>query len=288
MGVLGIFKGITGKIDNGMDDEKFINKEFKKYFGKTPDLFSPSTINEKIQWLKINDIASDLYVTLLDKYKVKEYASKKIGGEHVIPLYNVYNDISEYRQEEFLHPYVLKCTHGEDYRYICKDTYNLNISDLKSTINSFMNREYFYVAREWPYKEIKHRIIAEAFMDDGENLEPNDYCVLTMNSEPVYMFIYTEKYRDKKKFDAFDVNGLHIDFTWGYENSTEKVALPKGFDDMLSYAKSLSEGTKLARVDFYQIKNEVYFHAISLYPEHGFKPILPEVYDIKLGEMLKF
>lgn len=58
-----------------MRDETFIKWEYFSGMRKFPDLKSPKTYNEKLQWLKLNDKHSE-YTIMVDKYEAKEYVKK--------------------------------------------------------------------------------------------------------------------------------------------------------------------------------------------------------------------
>ena len=66
-----------------VSDLAFINKEYKKVFGVYPNLNEPKTINEKIQWLKLND-RTPLHTICADKYQSREYIEQKIGNKYLV------------------------------------------------------------------------------------------------------------------------------------------------------------------------------------------------------------
>ena len=285
MGISSLFKGITSKLDNGMSDEKYIAKEFKKGTGRELNLASPQTLNEKIQWLKLND-HNPVYSVICDKLEQRDYIAERVGEENLIPLLGIFGSYDEVVHEAFLHGYVLKCTHGRGYHYICKDTYNLDRAEIRAKMNGYMQSDYSLEGRESPYKDLNRRIIAEAFLDDKANLEPIDYRVLCFNGTPKYTAVYSDKNRNDKKSDIYDASWEHLDCTWGFPNNEYGVETPYNYENMLDIAEKLSQNIPFLSVEFYEIGRSLYISGLSLYPEHGFVGIKPEQYDLQLGSLL--
>ena len=138
------------------------------------NLNNPKTFNEKLQWLKLNDRKPE-YKNMVDKYEVRKYIADKIGEEYLIPLLGVWDKFEDIDFEQLPNQFVLKPNHTSGNVFICKDKSKINYEKLKKEVNSWLNRKYYWVHREWPYKNIKPRIICEKYLVDESGVELKDY-----------------------------------------------------------------------------------------------------------------
>ena len=151
---------------NRMGDRSYLKLLFRTYTGYSLDLDHPKTFNEKLQWLKLNDRREE-YKIYVDKYEVKRYIAESIGEEHVIPTLEVWDAADQIDFDRLPDQFVLKCVHGSGCNIICKSKKSLNIQETRNKLDNWMHRNWFWFGREWPYREIKPRIIAEPYLDDG-------------------------------------------------------------------------------------------------------------------------
>ncbi len=270
---------------NHISDEKYLKKKFKVLMKKELNLEHPKTFNEKLQWLKLYDRNPE-YVKMVDKYEVKNYVAEKIGQEHIIPTFGVWDDFDDINFENLPDQFVLKCTHDSGGIVICKDKSNFNIDDARKKINKCLANEFFYYNREWPYKNVKPRIIAEKFMVDESGTELKDYKFFCFHGKPEYLFVATDRPYDTK-FDFYDLEFNHLPIKNGHPNANKVISKPKGFDKMIELSKKLSEGIPHVRVDFYDINGQVYFGELTFYHFSGMVPFEPEEWDYKFGEFIK-
>ena len=159
---------------NSMSDEEYIKKMFKAKLGYELNLENPKTFNEKLQWLKIND-RNDMYTTLVDKYAVKKYVSDILGEEYIIPTLGVWDRFEDIEFDNLPEQFVLKCTHDSGGLVICKNKKELNHAKAKKIIDSSLKTNFYWHGREWPYRDVKPRLIAESYMEDEKTSELRDY-----------------------------------------------------------------------------------------------------------------
>lgn len=183
-------------------DEKYLKILFKYLMGKECNFDNPQTYSEKLQWLKIYD-RNPLYTQLVDKYEVRKFIEERIGSEHLIPCLGVWNHFDEIDFNKLPNQFVLKCTHDSGGLIICKDKSTLDLKQARKKIEHCLKRNYFLNHREWPYKDVKPRIIAEEYTVDESGYELKDYKIFCFNGEPKAMFIATDRGTDTK-FDFFD------------------------------------------------------------------------------------
>ena len=168
------------------------------------DLNNPRTFNEKMQWLKLYDHRPE-YAKMVDKYEVKKYVADIIGEEYIIPTLGIWDSFDEIDFEGLPSQFVLKCTHDSGGLVICKDKDSLDIEAARKKIEKSMRVNYFKWGREWPYKQIKPRIIAEQYMDSGDAPGIMDY-VHNFNGIPKIVLVCSERFSDsglKRTFDKW-------------------------------------------------------------------------------------
>ncbi|MHA1755236.1 MAG: ATP-grasp fold amidoligase family protein [Promethearchaeota archaeon] len=273
------------KIFRIIPDEIFLRIKYRLKIGNKLNLDNPKTFNEKLQWLKLND-RKPKYIDLVDKYKVREYITNKIGNKYLIPLLGVYNNFEEIDFDTLPNQFVLKPNHTSGNIYICKDKKSINKKDLKRRINTWLNREYYWVHREWPYKNIKPKIICEKYMVDESGVELKDYKFFCFYGEPKALFVATDRGIDTR-FDFYDLNFSHLPFTQHYKNGVKKIVKPSGFNEMIQLSKILSKDIPHVRVDFYDIYGRIYFGELTFYHFSGFEKFEPVEYDEIFGSWLE-
>lgn len=260
-----------------------------KYYAKTElklNLKNPQSFNEKLQWLKLYDRNPE-YTKMVDKYEVKKYISNIIGKDYIIPTLGIYNYFDEIDFDKLPNQFVLKCTHDSGGIVICKDKNNLDIKQVKKKINKSLKKNYYYSGREWPYKNVKPRIIIEKYMEDKETEDLKDYKFFCFNGVPKLMFIATDRGKHETKFNFYDLNFNKLNIKQHYPNDKRKIIKPKNFDRMIELSKLLSKNIPHVRVDWYEINGKLYFGELTFYHFSGFEAFEPEEWNYKLGEMLK-
>lgn len=269
-------------------DEKFLKKLFRVRMGKELNIENPQTFSEKLQWLKIYN-RHDLQTKMVDKVEVKKYVAELIGEEYIIPTLAVYDTPDQIDFESLPNQFVLKCTHDSGGVVVCKDKSTLNKEEVRGKFGKWLKTNYFYQNREWPYKNVKPRIIAEQYMEDESGYELKDYKWFCFNGEPKALFIATDRgmENEETKFDFYDMDFNHLPFTNGHPNASKLPRKPKGFDKMKELAAKLSVGEPHVRVDFYDINGCVYFGELTFYHWSGMVPFEPQEWDYIFGSWIK-
>lgn len=230
------------------------------------------------------------YTMMVDKYEVKKYVASKIGEEHIIKTLGVWDHFDDIDFAQLPNQFVLKCTHDSGGLVICTDKSKLDLAAAKKKIEKSLKNDYYMQNREWPYKNVKRRIIAEEYMVDESGYELKDYKIFAFDGEAKAMFIASDRTNpnEETKFDFFDMDFNHLPFTNGHPNSKEwdKIKRPKGLDEMKKYAEILSKGLPEARIDFYDINGKVYFGEITFFHWSGFERFEPAEWDKKFGSWI--
>lgn len=271
-----------------MPDEEYLKRMFHYRMGYDLDLDNPQTFNEKLQWLKLYDRRPE-YTTMVDKYEVKAYVTERIGKQYVIPTLGVWNKFDEIDFAKLPGQFVLKCTHDSGGLAICHDKNTFDIRRAKEKIERSLKRNYYYFGREWPYKNVKPRILAEQYMEDDTTHELRDYKFFTFDGVAKALFIASDRQVEGEdtKFDFFDMNFRHLPFTNGHPNANVLPAKPKTFNTMKMLAEKLSQGIPHVRVDFYEVNGKTYFGELTFSHWSGFTPFEPEEWDRTFGNWIK-
>lgn len=267
-----------------ISDKLFLKYKYQLFMQKKLNLEKPETYNEKLQWLKLYDRCSE-YTQMVDKAEAKKVVEKLIGEEYVIPTIGVWDNFDDIDFEELPNQFVLKTTHGSGGVIVCKDKTKLNFTEARKIIDASFKCNYFVYGREWPYKNLKPRIIAEKLMIDESGTELKDYKFFCFDGEPKVMFIASDRPHDTR-FDFFDMNFKHLPFTNGHENASKQLNKPQNFDLMIELAKKLSQNIPHVRIDLYNINGEIYFGEFTFFHWGGMVPFVPEEWDYKLGSWI--
>lgn len=269
-----------------ISDDKYLKELYKKRMKKDLDLEDPKTYNEKLQWLKLYD-RNPLYSRLVDKYEVKSYVASIIGEEYIIPTIGVWDKFSDIDFKKLPNQFVLKCTNDSGGIVICKDKKSFPKWKSKIKLSLYGKRNFYYRSREWPYKNVKPRIIAEKYMEDRNYRELRDYKFFCFQGKPKLMFVASNRQGEGETyFDFFDMDYNHLDIINGHSNAPQQPAKPKNFDKMIKFAEMLSKDIPHVRVDFYEVNGKLYFGELTFYHWSGLVPFEPEEWDYKLGDMI--
>lgn len=273
---------------NTLPDKMYLGILYRGVFNKKINFENPQTYNEKLQWLKLHDHNPE-YIIMVDKYEVKKYIENKIGEEYIIPTLGVWNTFDEINFDLLPDQFVLKCTHDSGGLVICSDKKKFDKKAACKKITKSLNTNYFFSGREWPYKNVKPRIIAEEYMVDESGYELKDYKFFCFDGFVKAMYIASDRQLpgEETKFDFFDMDFKHLPFTNGHPNATHEIKRPESFDQMKELARKLSEGIPQVRVDFYDINGQIYFGELTFSHMSGMVPFEPEEWDYKFGEWIK-
>lgn len=279
-------KKVLDRYRDTLDDKKYITRQFQYACGYQPDFENPVTFNEKIQWLKVYD-RNPLYATLVDKYEVKKYVADLIGEEYVIPTLGVWETVDEIDWDELPEQFVIKPTHDSQSTIICTDKSNFDIDKAKRRLKQNLDINYFYYSREWAYKNVKPRIIAEKYLDDAGRIIA-DYKLMCFNGKVKMSFVCTERFQQGGlKVTFFDEAWNRLHFERNHPASEHEIRKPATYDRMKKATEILSRDLLFSRCDFYEHNGRVYLGEITLYPGNGMEKFTPPEWDRKVGDLLE-
>lgn len=270
-------------------DKLYLQLRYYFEMGKILHLRNPRTFNEKLQWLKLYN-RKDIYTTMVDKLAVKKLVSLKLSEDYIIPTLGVWDKPEDIDFAALPDKFVLKTTHGGGNTgvIICKDKSLLNTAQTLSVLSASMRSDIYYGYREWPYKNVPRKIIAERYMENTANEPLNDYKFMCFNGKVICSFICSGRNtQNGLRVTFFDRNWKKMPFSRHYQSAEYEIPIPKTYSRMIEVAESLSKDIPFVRVDLYEIKGKIYFGELTFFPGSGFEEFTPEEWDYKLGNYLK-
>lgn len=270
-----------------MPDEVFLKRKFELTMGYPLDLENPQTLNEKLQWLKLYDRRPE-YTTMVDKYAAKKWVADRIGEQYIIPTLGVWEHFDEIDFDKLPEQFVLKCTHDSGGLVIVKDKSSLNKQAAKKKIEKCLKRNYYYAGREWPYKNVPPRIIAEPYLFQNNEQRAVDYKIYTYGGKTIYFMYSKGEAEHNVRNHKFDVNMVSIDHLFKKVpaiNVTD-IVLPTNMPDMLVLAEILAKGTQHLRVDMYNVDGKIYIGELTFYSGSGYINIESKEYARYLASLI--
>ncbi|MBP5162479.1 MAG: hypothetical protein ILP16_05825 [Spirochaetales bacterium] len=266
-----------------LSDERYLRLIYRLRMGKKLDLENPRSFNEKLQWLKLNDRNPE-HTRMADKIGMRSYVSERIGDGHTAAILGVWNRFNEIDFNALPDRFVLKTTHDSGSYIICRHKSKLDMSQARRKLERSLRRNYYRTTREWQYRDIQPRIIAEEYLDDGNECL-TDYKFFCLNGKPYFMYVEQETAHDPGQ-TIVDMDFNLMPFLMEDRRNAEMPQKPLLFDQMREYAEKLAEGTPFLRVDLYCIGKTIYVGELTFYHYGGFIPFNPAEWDLKLGEKL--
>lgn len=266
-----------------MSDSQYVKMKYKFFTGHSLNLSSPKTFNEKMNWLKVYD-HNPIYTQMADKYAVKQMVADKIGEEYVVMNYGVWERWEDIDFAKLPNQFVLKGTHDSGGAFICRDKESFDFAGVGRKIKKNMKRDFYWTSREWPYKNIPHRIIADKLLDDHTGRELRDYKFWCFNGVPKYMYCTIKGENVYENFYNMDFEPVMIDH--GFPRHKPEFEKPVDFEIMKGLAAKLSEGVPFVRVDFFDVDGKVFFGEYTFFDWGGMRPFGGD-WDERLGELIK-
>jgi len=267
------------------DDRFYIEYKYYQIFEKMPNFSSPKSFNEKLQWIKLFD-RNPLYTKLVDKYLVRKYVKDKIGGSYLNQLLGVYQSVEEINWNSLPNQFVLKTTHGCGQNIIGHNKAKLNIEQAKKDLSRWLTLNNYEKSREWPYKNVKARIICEEYIPWDRNLGLLDYKVYCFGGNPTYIDVHYGRYTEHKSI-FYDTDWTRQPFGLIPKETEIDFLKPRKLSEMVEIAKELSKDIPFCRIDLYYVSEKIYFGEVTFFPGGGFLPFQPQEYNTTIGNMIE-
>lgn len=284
---------ILSRIAPIIPDRQYLKWMFRLRMGYKLNLDNPQTFSEKLQWLKLYNRKPE-YTKMVDKYEAKKYVASIIGEEYIIPTLGVWDKFEDIDFDKLPNQFVLKTTHGGGNTgvVICKDKASFDKAKAKQKLERSLKSDIYKSLKEWPYKNVKKRIIAETYL--SEDITPEnptgdiiDYKFFCFNGEAKAVLIATERHSTTGVcFDYFDKGFNHYPFEQGGPNSKKEIKKPQYLENMWEIADKLSKDIPHVRVDLYCIKGYIYFGELTFFDSSGLEEFNPNEWNYRFGEWI--
>jgi hypothetical protein len=262
----------------------YVKLAYRRHFGCAPDYINPRTFNEELGWMRLYD-HNPLYTILADKIAVRDYVRERVGDEVLIPCYGVWNKAADIQFDILPNSFVLKCNHECGFVVLCRDRANIDQRFVRAQLATRLRMNYYYHAREWPYRNIPPRIIAEKLLTDDHGGEPIDYKFHCFGGVPRYIYVVKDR-NSRTVCGYYSPIWELMPFSIPGHDTTEVFPRPSQLESMLDIAASLSRGLYYCRVDLYAVQEKVYFGEMTLISGAGLIVFSPDSYDLYWGERL--
>ncbi len=267
-----------------LPDKQYLQLYYFGLFGKWIDFNAPKTFNEKLQWLKLYD-RKDIYTTMVDKDLAKKYVADIIGDEYIIPTFGVWDKFDDIDFESLPDRFVLKTTHDSGGVCICKGKDIFDFEQARKKMTASLKNDFYRIGREWPYKNVKHRIIAEEYIEANGHLD--DYKFFCFNGKVKFFKIDFDRHTNHRA-NYFDdkCHLLEIEEVNYPRDPDRNLYIPPNIGKMIQLAEQLSKRNSFLRVDFYNVKGKIYFGELTFFPASGFGEFGPSDADKEIGAYL--
>ena len=268
-----------------MPSKQYLKLKYFIRFKKRLDLKNPKTFNEKMQWLKLYD-HKDIYTKMVDKYEAKKIIADTVGKKYIIPTLGVYDHFKDIDFTKLPKQFVIKCTHDSGGLVIVKNKNSFDKRSAEKKINKSLKNNYYYHSREWPYKNVKPRIIIEELMVNKNGDELVEYNFFCFNGVPKLVMTCHGDKRIKRYNNFYDINFNKLYFSCGYDYTDEIEKKPKQYEKMLEISGKISKDIPMLRVDFYLVDGKIKLGELTFFHWGGICDFDPKEWDRKLGDML--
>lgn len=265
-----------------MDDATYLKMIYWIKFKQKLNLDNPATMTEKLQWLKIHN-RQPVYTQMADKIAAKSYIEHVLQtDEFTVPTLGIWDSPEQIDYRSLPDQFVLKCNHDFRSTLLITNKTATNIDENAKFLNENLKQNYYWPAREWVYKDIQPKILAEPYL--GDNLP--DYRVWVINGKADFIVVDVDKSINHVRY-IFDSNWQKLPFSINKLPGTDWTERPKQLEKMVEIAEKLAENTPFLRVDFYIANDKLYVGELTFYPIAGLAKFYPPEYNAIIGKKLQ-
>lgn len=275
--------------ENGkeLSDEEYLKRMFKVKLGYKLDLDNPRTFNEKMQYLKLYN-RKPIYTDMVDKYAAKEYVRKLVGDQYIAKPLGCWDKPDQIDYDSLPNKFVLKATHGCGGMLFLNKEEGIDPKAICDFFNGALNLNYYLTCREWPYKDVKPRIIAEEFLKDSSFDVLPVYKFFCFSGEPFIAQVIQNDKHENETIDYIDMDWNFLKLKQDFPNTPKKkrIEKPAVFEEMKQLCRLLTKDIPFVRCDLYVVNNKVYFSEFTFFSDAGFEKFHPKKWDKILGDKI--
>lgn len=267
-----------------ISDYKYALYSLRRFDNKNPNLETPKTFNEKLRWLSLF-CRNPLYKIYADKLAVRDCLRDKIESKYFSKIYGFWSSPKDIEWDILPNEFILKVNCGNGGNFIIKDKSNIDKKKIIKKINQFLKKDFFRAGREWVYKDIQKRIVAEELLKDEKGDIPIDYKIFCFGGKPKYIQVDIDRFTAHKRA-IYSIDWQLMNLKYDYPKPDKNIQRPLKLDEMINLAKRLSLGIPFVRVDLFSLP-EIKFGELTFYPEAAQGQFEPEFWNKKFGDLIK-
>jgi hypothetical protein len=224
---------------------------------------------------------------LADKYLSRQYVQEKLGPDVLNELYGVWDRAEDIDFDSLPDEFAIKVSSASHANIFCRDKTKFDEDPARNQLAEWMSRNYYHDTREWAYKDMTPRVIAERLLEDGTGQSPADYKFYCFNGKPELIEVDIGRH-ESLTITLLDPQWHLLPCTYNfYPTQSSPIPRPSNLEEMLLFASILSKDFPFMRVDFYSIRGKTIFGEITWYPSTGLHPFQPLEFDRRFGNLLK-
>ena len=271
------------------NDQLYLKLKFLSAMGYWCNFKNPQTFCEKIQWLKLNNRKPE-FTKMVDKVEVKKYVASIIGQEYIIPTLGVWNKFEDIDFSRLPNGFILKCAHDSSKGIVVRDKELFDKRKAKKRIEYFQKKNYYWQNREYPYRNVPHRILAEIYLQNGNDPELIDYKFYCFGGTALFCQLIKNRSTDET-IDFYDRQWQRQPFTGLQKNAVhakETHHAPDNYCEMFEIADKLASQIKtpFVRIDLYNVNGKIFFGEITFFPNSGMGNFHPSKWNVELGNLI--
>ncbi len=263
-----------------LSDELYVKLHFFWCHRVLPNLSSPSTFSEKIQWRKLQDRRNVL--TLFgDKYRARTHVEAKVGREFLTEIYWASEDPRTLPLERLPPRFVVKVNHGTGWMIFVDDKSAIERESVVRRVRSWLAQPFPPWRREWAYRDIKPITFAEEFLLTREGHVPPDFKFFVFDGEVRLVQVDLDRFTHHTRC-LYDRDWNLLPVTLAFPKG-RGITRPHNLAEMIRCAEMISDGIDFVRVDLYNVDGRIVFGEMTHYPGGGFERFTPPDFDRIVG-----
>ncbi len=275
----------------GVDAAKKFDAQLR--FHKKLNLKNPTTLSDKVAYIELHE-QSSLAPSCTDKYAVRKYVEDKGLGDTLVPMVGgPWSRVEDVDFNTLPSSFAIKATHGCKMNYLVPDKSKMDVEQCRKEMTRWIATTYGGYSMELHYLTIPHRIYAEKYLENANQLI--DYKIHCLNGRPEFILVCSDRKANgdaamQVTLDLFDLEWNHIPelIPSGAEVAGDgSMPKPQKFDEMIDIARKLSEDFKFVRVDLYELDGKVYFGELTFSPGNCVLPYFTHKFDLEMGRKLQ-
>lgn len=285
---LSLFHFINNHVPQLIPDKAFVKFQYAENMGAKLNLEHPTLFTEKLNWMKLYG-RNPLYTRMVDKFEAKGYVAEKIGSEHVIPAYGVWHSFDEIDFDQLPDQFVLKCNHDSGSYVICEDKSTFDKDRARSILEPALRKNYYWMFREWAYKNVDRRILAEQYIPSLGKKDSVEYKLTCFNGEVKVITVCSgipHQAFELRHNDNYSRDWKRQNWYAYYKPTGKDFQKPAEMDEIIALSEKLSEGIPQVRVDWYIVDGNIYFGEFTFYTWAGYITFEPEEWNRVMGDWM--